>query len=67
MNVFIGKILNTVLFTASPKIAISIEKSLLKSINGSHKAVTPNVKFSTIYKQWLLNVFLNNHRPILAR
>ena len=61
VNIFVGKIINRVLFRAGPKITVSIEEAFLIPVNGCHQAITPYIKFPAINQQRFFYVFLHYH------
>lgn len=59
MNKTVLKVLNIVLFTCSPEVAVRVEVALKVPIHSRSKTVAPNVELSLLVKKRLLAILLN--------
>ena len=66
MNKSICNILKIEVLATSPKVALIVPIALEVAINCSQHSVASNVKLSVLVKERLLNVFLDNVRPLLS-
>jgi hypothetical protein len=66
MNKSISNILKIEVLATSPKVALIVPIALEVAINSSQQSVASNVKLSVLVEERLLNVFLDNVRPLLS-
>ena len=60
VHIFICKIVHTKFFGTCSYVAIAIEVSFHETIVGGDERKTPNIKFSTIIEQGVMNILLEN-------
>jgi hypothetical protein len=66
MNHPVSDIFQIELFAACSEIALSVPIPLEIAIHCGHKCVTSDIKLPAFVQQWLLDVFLNDVRPLLT-
>lgn len=61
MNILVIQIVKVEFSGARPDVAVFIEISFKILVNACHQTENAEVKFPSIYKQWVVNILLDNH------
>jgi hypothetical protein len=60
MNKPVAQVVDTILPTRRSKIAFLIDINLVVAVNRRHQHICPDIKFTPIYEQWVVNILLHN-------
>lgn len=67
MNKLVIQVVDVILLTTSSNVTILIEVTFQMTIDWSQHSITPEVKFSLMYEQRIINVFLNDKSSIFGQ
>ena len=59
------QVAEVVLFAASPKIALFVEICFQHAVMAGHQSEHPDVEFTLVNEQRILNILLQDHRLLL--